>query len=648
MEGGLRSMSAPSILVDFKTNEQWHAALDSIEAAVIVIDPYEDRILQFNDAALRLTGMRGYGLGGMAPSRLFPDQLPAFTGLSLECLHTGSAWSTSLAIAVKEGEPKPVELYLSTYSEGDRKRIVMTFFDLRLVKMRRAETEVLQFYRNRQAPVREIDDVFRQLERGNQLILHAAGEGIYGVDAEGLTTFLNPAAERMLGWRAEELIGQAAHGIFHHSHEDGTGYAIKACPIYAAFRDGLVHRVTDEVFWRRDGSCFPVEYTSTPIQEKGKLLGAVVVFRDVSEQRKGQQDLLNALDEVERLRHRLELENAYLQEELSEDYAHREIVGNSQAVKHVLRQIELVAPSNASVLITGESGTGKELIARAIHDASPRRNRPLIRVNCASIPRELFESEFFGHAKGAFTGAVSERVGRFELADGGTIFLDEIGELPPEHQSKLLRILQEQQFERVGETRTRDVDVRVIAATNRDLQAEVQQKVFREDLYFRLNVFPIELPPLRERLEDIPLLASLFLKRASSRLNKPGLQISLGDAERLQGYHWPGNIRELENVIERAVITATDGRLRLHVPVTISIPAEPEVETDLLEPAPSRKILTEADRLDMERAALEEALRTCKGRVSGPNGAAKLMGVKPTTLYSRLQRYGINAKAFKL
>ncbi|MBU2532446.1 MAG: sigma-54 dependent transcriptional regulator, partial [Alphaproteobacteria bacterium] len=292
-------------------------------------------------------------------------------------------------------------------------------------------------------------------------------------------------------------------------------------------------------------------------------------------------------------------------------------------------------------------------------DASERRERPLIRVNCASIPRDLFESEFFGHAKGAFTGAVGERIGRFELADGGTIFLDEVGELPIEHQAKLLRILQEGQFERVGDARTRAVDVRVIAATNRDLKTEVEEKRFREDLFFRLNVFPIDSPPLRDRLDDVPLLASLFVKRASKRANKPGLQISLADVERMTSYHWPGNIRELENVIERAVITAEDGRLRLHVPQTRiifdDVIGEPGAgvtrsATSVLTETEGKggaALLREEERKALERAALVQALEQCQGRVSGRGGAADLIGVKPTTLYSRLKRYAIDARSYK-
>jgi len=633
-------------------SELWEAAFDSLEPAAIILDPFENRIRQFNEAALKLTGLNGFALLNAQPSNLFGNQLSLLTGLTLECLARGHAWSSELSVTRADGSVVDVELFASSFEQGSSQFVMLTCHDLRTQRARRAEAEMDRFYRSGQPQESRFDAVFRQLERGNQLILNAAGEGVYGVDANGITTFLNPAAARMLGWRADELIGRSAHAYMHHSHEDGTAYPTKACPIYAAFRDGRVHRVSNEVFWRKDGSSFPVEYTSTPIQEKGRLLGAVVVFRDVSVQRKAQADLLKALKEVEALKKRLEMENAYLQDELRGGAHHKEIVGDSPAVHTILGQIELVAPTTASVLIMGESGTGKELIARAIHDASPRRERPLIRVNCASIPRELFESEFFGHVKGAFTGALAERIGRFELADGGTLFLDEVGELPLEHQAKLLRVLQEQRFERVGDSRTRSADVRLIAATNRDLKAEVAEKRFREDLYFRLNVFPIEAPPLRNRLDDIPVLATLFLRRASARANRKGLQISLADVERLKGYHWPGNIRELENVIERAAITAVDGRLRIDLPRTLEphndqrAAAEAHAAPDRARTRPEA-LLTEVERKALEMETIRQALRSTGGRVAGADGAAQLLGLKPTTLYSRLQRFKIDARAFK-
>ncbi|MBU2533992.1 MAG: PAS domain S-box protein, partial [Alphaproteobacteria bacterium] len=346
---------------------EWQAAVDSAETAILIIDPFENRIRQFNDAALAMTGYSGYQLKGRTADTLFPGQLSRLSGLTLECLATGKAWSLDLAIVHGDTQTRPVELYASAFAVEGRKYVMLMCADLRTTRRRRAKAEVDIFYQSGGKVANRIDEVFRQLERGNQLILNAAGEGIYGVDADGRTTFLNPAAERMLGWRAIELIGRSAHSSIHHSHEDGSGYPIKACPIYAAFRDGKVHRVDDEVFWRKDGTCFPVEYTSTPIEEKGRLLGAVVVFRDVSAQRHAQAELVKALDEVGALKRRLQLENAYLQDELRGVSNHKEIVGNSVAVRNIVRQIELVAPTEASVLITGESGTGKELIARAIH-----------------------------------------------------------------------------------------------------------------------------------------------------------------------------------------------------------------------------------------------------------------------------------------
>jgi PAS domain S-box-containing protein len=491
-------------------------------------------------------------------------------------------------------------------------------------------------------PVSAMTGVFQQFEQQNQLILNAAGEGIYGVDAEGRATFVNPAAERILGWRADELIGKNIHLAIHHSHNDGSDYCVHDCPIFAAFRDGTVRRVADEVFWCRDGHPVPVEYTSTPIFEQGKRVGAVVIFRDVSE-RKSAEETLHctleklrlALEQVEQLKHKLELENAYLQQEISESFSSHHIVGKSDAVRQINHQIQLVAPTVATVLITGESGTGKELIARAIHRASDRNLRPLIRVNCAAIPPELFESEFFGHVRGAFSGAVSARMGRFEVADGGTLFLDEVGELPLALQGKLLRVLQDGEFERVGESMTRKVDVRVISATNRDLKQRVEQGFFREDLYFRLNVFPIRSAPLRERLEDIPLLAAHFLEATCQRFHKTALKISLAQIQRLQAYHWPGNIRELENRIERQVILSQGDKLVLD-----DLPQYPHAGLRPMQRL--SETLTEQDCRQMQYQAIRDALERTGGKIYGVDGAAQLLGIKPTTLASRLKKFGIN------
>jgi transcriptional regulator with GAF, ATPase, and Fis domain len=362
------------------------------------------------------------------------------------------------------------------------------------------------------------------------------------------------------------------------------------------------------------------------------------VFRDASQRHDADEKLRAAHQEVDRLRRRLELENAYLQEQIRIDGNHHGIIGRSAAIQQTLTQVELVAPTNATVLITGESGTGKELVARAIHDASRRSNRPLIRVNCAAIPADLFESEFFGHAKGAFPGALRDRIGRFELADGGTLFLDEVGEIPPSLQGKLLRVLQEGQFERVGEARTRNVDVRVIAATNRDLKTQARRGRFREDLYFRLNVFPVDLVPLRERADDIPLLAVHMLRGSAKKLKTGELRLTEADARRLQQYPWPGNIRELQNVIERAAILARNGRVRVDLPEPgTNFISGRRTPTTGSKPA----ILTDDDRRERDRVNIMAALKASGGKVFGPGGAAEMLDVKPTTLASRIKTLGL-------
>jgi transcriptional regulator with GAF, ATPase, and Fis domain len=424
----------------------------------------------------------------------------------------------------------------------------------------------------------------------------------------------------------------------HHTHPDGSHYHDHDCPIYAAFRDGAVHQVDHEKFWRKDGTSFWVDYTSTPIRDNGLLIGAVIVFRDVSQRHEADEKLRAAHQEVERLRKKLELENAYLQEQIRIDGNHHGIIGRSAAIQQTLRQVDLVAPTDATVLITGESGTGKELVARAIHDDSKRSNRPLIRVNCAAIPADLFESEFFGHAKGAFPGALRDRIGRFELADGGTLFLDEVGEIPLALQGKLLRVLQEGQFERVGEARTRNVDVRVIAATNRDLKAQVRRGGFREDLYFRLNVFPVELVPLRERADDIPLLAVHLLREAAKKLKTGELRLTEGDARRLSQYAWPGNVRELQNVIERAAILARNGRVRIDLP---DLTAAAQLGRRAQAAGSKPPVLTDDDRRERDRINIVAALDACGGKIFGRGGAAELLDVKPTTLASRIKTLGI-------
>ncbi len=388
-----------------------------------------------------------------------------------------------------------------------------------------------------------------------------------------------------------------------------------------------------------------VGFAGHPIVFRGEVLGVLAVFRRREPDEECWKWLrtladtsavaianARAFEQVEALRHDLELERDYLRQEVQETGSFGTILGQSPALGRVLRQVKLVAATEANVLILGESGSGKELIAREIHERSPRSRKALVKVNCASIPRELFESEFFGHAKGSFTGAIRDRVGRFQLADGGTLFLDEVGEIPIELQSKLLRVLQEGEFERVGDEMTRRVNVRVIAATNRDLRHEIAAGRFRLDLYYRLGVFPLEVPPLRDRREDIPELAAHFVRQACQRFHVPAPRFTERELERARQYDWPGNVRELQNVMERAVILAAGG------PLTLDLPGAPARSA----PAPvSQEVIPEAEWRRREVANLQAALTQAKQRISGPGGAADLLGIHPATLTSRVKVLGI-------
>ena len=524
-----------------------------------------------------------------------------------------------------DGSAVPVE-YTSTpmFEDGEICGVVVVFHDV---------SERKEIERQREAAHEEL----AQVQAEQQLILDTAGEGIYGLNADGNVTFGNAATAEILGWEVEEILMRSAHEVHHHSHEDGTPYPRQECPVYAALTDGEVHRVDDEVFWHTDGRAIPVEYTSTPILKDGKPNGAVCVFRDVSRRREAERQREEAYSEIKNLKEQLEQERDYLRDEIDITINFGEIIGDSKALKRTLAKVEAVADTKASVLILGESGVGKEMIARAIHANSQRCDKPLIKVNCASIPKELFESEFFGHVKGSFTGAHRDRVGRMQLANGGTLFLDEVGEIPLSLQGKLLRALQEQEFERVGDDKTQTVDVRVVAATNRDLQEEVAAGRFREDLYFRLSVFPIDLPPLRERAQDIVPLASHFLDSVCGELRREPLRMTEKHQAILRKHPWPGNVRELRNVIERAVILTKGSRLRLDLaigPAAAHIQNSGDTKTD-------SGYLTETEFRETEKANLIAVLRAADWRVWGPDGAAAMLGIKPSTLSYRMKAFEI-------
>jgi formate hydrogenlyase transcriptional activator len=399
-------------------------------------------------------------------------------------------------------------------------------------------------------------------------------------------------------------------------------------------------RILDKDWVRREGL---ESFAGYPLLFRSELVGVLGVFtrQRLTAQQFQSLEVFAAqaataiktaelFSEVERLNARLAVENTYLQEEFRSDRGFEGIIGTSVAIRDVLRMVRLAGPTDACVLLSGESGTGKELIACAVHDLSPRHDRAMIRVNCGAIPSTLVESEFFGHERGAFTGAVARRIGRFELADRSTLFLDEVGDLPLEAQVTLLRVLQEQEFERVGGTRPIQVDVRAIAATNRDLGEEIAGHRFRPDLFYRLNVMPIRVPPLRERREDIPLLVEHFMSQFQRKLAKPLKSVAKDDMDRLLAYPWPGNIRELQNVIERACILARG----------------PDVEiTESLSVADGHHafgVPTEVPTLEKtERDAIQRALEATAWRIEGPKGAAQLLDINPSTLRSRMKQLGI-------
>ncbi len=447
--------------------------------------------------------------------------------------------------------------------------------------------------------------------------------------------------------RAEGVDWGRTTGSFHRVD---LGSPLKLGHIARTGEAIQIPRLADDLRWVRHPEWAAgeglVSFAGRPLVFRGEVLGVLAVFRRVAADDNCWRWIgtladavavavanARAFEEAERLRGELELERDYLREEVESAGAFGEILGWSAALERALRQVELVAATDANVLILGESGVGKELVARAIHQRSRRGRRALVKVNCGSIPRELFESEFFGHKRGAFTGAVADRVGRFQLADGGTLFLDEVGEIPLELQAKLLRVLQEGEFERVGEDVTRRVSVRVIAATNRDLRKEVAEGRFRLDLYYRLGVFPMEVPPLRERREDIPLLAAHFVRAACARFHVAEPRLPLRELERAQGYGWPGNVRELQNVVERAVILARGGVISFELPDS----AEVVLPT-------GGEVVTEREWRLRERANLLAALEKAKGKVSGAGGAAELLGVHPATLASRLRALGVRGR----
>lgn len=486
-----------------------------------------------------------------------------------------------------------------------------------------------------------------QLKNDNETILYAMGEGLIQLEQNGEVRYANPRALSLLGYELDKVQGQDFHPLFQPRLKQGQSYPKDKAIIQKALAQGDALNSEEEVFWHSEGYTIPVEYTLTPLHREQPELGSVLVFKDISTRKQNERQLKQALDTVKQLSQRLEAENTYLQQEIKAEQSTCGIVGEHPSLQKLLTDVEQVANTDSTVLINGESGTGKEAIARAIHEFSQRKERPLIKVNCAAIAESLFESELFGHVKGAFTGAMGERAGYFELADKGTIFLDEVGELSMDMQVKLLRVLQEQEVQRVGSTKPIHIDVRVITATNRDLKQMVDKGEFRMDLYYRLNVFPLIVPPLRMRKSDIPLLVNSFLSRLSARLNKPMLSVSSESMDLLLDYSWPGNIRELQNVIERSAILASAPVIDIDdaiLPISTNQqpqeqePASQASSLNLAANEHSEKILTLAEN---ERQHIIATLQRLNWVVGGKAGAAEALGVPSSTLRSRMKKLDI-------
>jgi len=497
----------------------------------------------------------------------------------------------------KDGTEFPIDIMLSPVETPDGLTVLSVIRD---VTDRKKAAEI----------VRASEGRFRSL-------FEFSPDAIIVSDATGEITDVNGQVDRFFGYQRAELIGQSIEVLVperfrnaHPRHRERYNEQPNLRPMGI----GL------ELYARRkDGTEFPVDIMLGPVDSpQGRLV--LTVVRDLTQKKEAEEAL-----------RRSEEEKRYLEEELTTTHQFEEIVGESQELKRVLRQVETVAATDATVLVLGETGTGKELIARAIHNLSPRRDRAFVKLNCSAIPTGLLESELFGHEKGAFTGAIAQKIGRLELAHQGTFFLDEIGDLPLELQPKILRALQEKEFERVGSARTIPVNVRLLAATNRNLSKMVEDHEFRSDLYYRLKVFPIQIPSLRERQEDIPLLVKYFVAQHARRMNRNIETITPETMEVLTHWHWPGNVRELENFIERAVILTSGPVLRA-----------PLAELQTVEGSSQEPVQeTDANLEDAERHHILKILKEAKGMIGGSGGAAERLGLKRTTLHSKLKKLGI-------
>ena len=567
--------------------------------------------LDVNDAFLDRLGYRREDMVGRRPAdfvteesarRIDKEFLPALR-------RTGRLENKPIAFIGSDGEV--VECMVNSIVDYDRAG--------RFVRTIAVYAEITDLAR--------ADFKYRDLYRLTPAMLHT-------VDAEGRVITVTDHWLAKLGYSREEVLGRPITDFFTAAERERFSSDRLQDLISRGDFDNEERQVVT-----KDGRVLDLIVSSiSSSNSAGKVDRMLIASKDVTERKQAERELRLSLAENARLREELELERDYLREEVNVAMNFGRIIGRSAALQHMLKRVEAVAETPAIVLLQGESGVGKELVAHAIHARSSRADGPLVKVNCASIPKDLFESEFFGHVRGAFTGAHRDRIGRFQLADGGTIFLDEVSEIPLELQGKLLRVLQESEFERVGDDVTRTVDVRVITATNRDLEQLIVDGDFREDLFYRLSVFPIDVPPLRERDSDVVQLAQHFLEKTCHDFGRSLLTLTRAQAEQLRAYDWPGNVRELKNVIERAVILSPGNILRLDLSMPNLAPPPPD-PAEIGEP--ENPVLTEEEMREFAKRNIVAALERSAWRVSGPNGAAELLGVRPTTLTDRIRSFGI-------
>jgi PAS domain S-box-containing protein len=513
-------------------------------------------------------------------------------------------------VVTKSGKIKIIEVTATVVKYNDKNQVVFTGRDI--TERKKAEEELLLAYKELEKSEKD--------NRLSKFVIDRAGEAIIMINSYGFITRANDSCKYVWGYSEEEM---KYLSIFDIDTE-----------LTKAEFDDLKLKVIkkknvrlEKVNLKKSGEKVPVEISLNSLFFEGEHYITAFV-KDISKRKKSEFQLKEAFKQINSLKNKLQAENLYLQDEIKLNHNFEEIITQSKKFIRVLGNVEQVASTDSTVLILGETGTGKELLARAIHNISGRKNSPLVKVNCASLPATLIESELFGYEKGAFTGALTQKIGRFELADGGTIFLDEIGELPLELQPKLLRVLQDGEFERLGNPKTIKVNVRVIAATNKDLKKEAKENRFRDDLFFRLNVFPIRIPSLRERKEDIPILLNHFIKKYSAKLSKKIKTVSQQALVSLQTYDWPGNIREMENVVERAIIISNNESLDLG----------DWFETANINSKPN-KIIPLAD---YEKEYILKILNLKNWRIRGENGVANALGLKPTTLEAKMKKLGIH------